>query len=148
MLGAWNAPGVNSVPVGATVRFENADTTAARIQRTRRPTRLDSYEGQEGELAELLRGLGFRSSAGAPIFVEGELWGALLVSSVKPEPFEPGVEHRIAAFADLTAQALANAEAREELRASRARIVEAATRPAGSSATCTTAPSSASSRSP
>jgi PAS domain S-box-containing protein len=125
VLGAWNAPGVNSVPVGATVRFENADTTAARIQRTRQPARVDSYEEQEGELAELLRGLGFRSSAGAPIFVEGELWGALLVSSVKPEPFEPGVEQRIAAFAELTAQALANAEAREELRASRARIVEA-----------------------
>ena len=90
------------------------------------PRALDSYEGQEGELADLLRELGFRSSVGAPIFVEGELWGALLVSSVKPEPFGPGVEHRIAAFAELTAQALANAEAREELRASRARIVEAA----------------------
>src|SRR3954469_7487491 len=126
MLGAWNAPGVKSVPVGAIVRFADADTTAARIRRTRQPARIDTYEGQEGELAEMLRGLGFRSSAGAPIFVEGELWGALLVSSVKPEPFEPGVEHRIAAFAELTAQALANAEAREQLRASRARIVEAA----------------------
>jgi PAS domain S-box-containing protein len=126
VLGGWNAPGVNSVPVGSTVRLDDADTTAARIYRTGQPARLDSYDGQEGELASMLREMGFRSSIGAPIFVEGELWGALLVSSVKPEPFPPGVEHRIAAFAELTAQALANAEAREELRASRARIVEAA----------------------
>ena len=114
------------MPVGSTVRLDDADTTAARIYRTGQPARVDSYEGQAGELASMLREMGFHSSVGAPIFVEGELWGALLVSSVKPEPFGPGVEHRIAAFAELTAQALANAEAREELRASRARIVEAA----------------------
>src|SRR3954470_7137043 len=126
VLGGWNAPGVNSVPVGSTVRLDDADTTAARIYRTRQPARLDSYEGQGGELAALLRDMGFHASVGAPIFLEGELWGALLVSSVNEEPFPPGVEHRIAAFAELTAQALANAEAREELRASRARIVEAA----------------------
>jgi PAS domain S-box-containing protein len=126
VLGGWNVPGVNSVPVGAIVRIEDADTVAARIYRTKQPARLDSYEGHDSDLAQMLRELGFHASVGAPIFVEGELWGALLVSSVKPEPFPPGVEHRIGAFAELTAQALANAEAREELRASRARIVEAA----------------------
>src|SRR5262245_26851609 len=126
VLGGWNIPGVNSVPVGAVVRLDDADTAAARIYRTRQPARLDSYEDHDSELANMLRELGFRASVGAPIFVEGELWGALMVSSVRPEPFAPGVEHRIGAFAELTAQALANAEAREELRASRARIVEAA----------------------
>jgi PAS domain S-box-containing protein len=126
VLGGWNVPGVNSVPVGSIVRIDDADTVAARIYRTKQPARLDSYEGHDSELANMLRGLGFQASVGAPIFVEGELWGALLVSSVKPEPFPSGVEDRIGAFAELTAQALANAEAREELRASRARIVEAA----------------------
>jgi PAS domain S-box-containing protein len=126
VLGGWHAPGVSSVAVGSTVRLDDADTTAARIHRTRLPARLDSYEGQDSELATMLQELGFHASVGAPVFLEGELWGALLVSSVRPEPFPPGVENRIAAFAELTAQALANAEAREELRASRARIVEAA----------------------
>ena len=41
------------------------------------------------------------------------------------EPFPPGAEQRIADFAELAAQALANANAREELAASRARIVQA-----------------------
>jgi signal transduction histidine kinase len=44
---------------------------------------------------------------------------------VHPEPFPRGAEQRLADFAELAAQALANAEARQQLAASRARIVEA-----------------------
>ena len=49
----------------------------------------------------------------------------MLVSTVHPEPFPPGVEDRLGDFAGLVAQALANAETREELAASRARLVQA-----------------------
>jgi signal transduction histidine kinase len=49
----------------------------------------------------------------------------VLVSSVHPEPFAEGAEQRIADFADLAAQAVANAQARADLAASRQRIVEA-----------------------
>ena len=78
-----------------------------------------------GELAARLRQLGFTSAVAAPIVLAGRLWGAVIVSSVEPEPFPPGAEQRIADFAELAAQALANAQAREELAASRARIVQA-----------------------
>ena len=61
----------------------------------------------------------------APIFLDGRLWGAVIVSSVDDEPFPDGAEQRIADFAELAAQALANANAHEELAASRARIVQA-----------------------
>jgi PAS domain S-box-containing protein len=125
VVGAWNVPGVLSVPVGEEVRLEGP-TAAALVYRTARPARVDDYSEIRGDLAERLRSLGFRGAVGAPIFLEGALWGAVFVASVKPEPFPPGAEHRIAAFAELTAQALANAEAREELRASRERIIEAA----------------------
>ena len=72
--------------------------------------------------------------------------GAVIVSSVVPEPFPPGAEQRIADFAELAAQALANAQARADLAASR----RASSRPAtpnggGSSATSTTVRSSGSS---
>ena len=60
-----------------------------------------------------------------PIFLDGRLWGAVIVSSVEPEPPPPGAEQRIADFAELAAQALANAESRAKLAASRARIVAA-----------------------
>jgi PAS domain S-box-containing protein len=125
VIGAWNVPGVQSVPVGESVHLEGP-TAAALVYRTGQPARVDDYDEVEGGLADRLRGLGFRGAVGAPIFLEGALWGAVFVASVKPEPFPPGAEHRIAAFAELTAQALANAEAREELRASRERIIEAA----------------------
>ena len=98
---------------------------AARIYRSGRPERVDSYEGLTGSTADLLRELGFRSSVGAPIRLGGRLWGAVMVSTVEEQPFPEGSEQRIADFAELVALALANAEAREELAASRARIVEA-----------------------
>jgi PAS domain S-box-containing protein len=124
VIGGWNAEGVSSVPVGASVRVDG-DTAAARVWRTGRPARVDTYAGQTGELAETLRSLGFRSAIAAPVVLGGRLWGAVIVSSVDPEPFPEGAEQRIADFAELAAQALANAEARAQLAASRARIVQA-----------------------
>ena len=83
----------------------------------------------------------------APVFLGGSLWGAVIVSSMDPQPFPDDAEQRISYFAELAAQALANAQAREELAASRARIVRRATPSAGGwSATCTTARSSGSCR--
>ena len=69
--------------------------------------------------------LGFTCAVAAPIFLSGRLWGAMIVSSVVAEPFPHGAEQRIADFAELAAQALANAQARADLAASRARIVQA-----------------------
>jgi GAF domain-containing protein len=57
---------------------------------------------------------------GAPIIVVGRLWGAALVASSRPEPLRPDTEERLADFAELVATAIANAEARGELMASRA----------------------------
>jgi PAS domain S-box-containing protein len=124
VVGGWNAPGVRSVPVGNWVKLDG-DTVAARVWRTRRPSRVDSYDHLTGTLAESLRGLGFRAAVAAPVWLGGRLWGAVIVSSVKPEPFPRGAEQRLADFAELATQALANAHARQELAASRARIVEA-----------------------
>jgi PAS domain S-box-containing protein len=124
VIGGWSADGVQSVPIGSTVRVDG-DTAAARVWRTGRPARIDSYEGLDGELAETLRALGFRSAIAAPIVLAGRLWGAMIVSSLEPDPLPAGAEQRISDFAELAAQAMANAEAREQLAASRKRIVQA-----------------------
>jgi PAS domain S-box-containing protein len=124
VVGGWNAEGVNSVPVGEYVQLDG-DTVAARVWRTGAPSRVDSYENMSGTLAATLRDLGFRCAVAAPVKLGGRLWGAMIVSSVHPEPFPEGAEDRLGSFAELAAQALANAEAREQLAASRARIVEA-----------------------
>ena len=46
------------------------------------------------EWAEIVRGYGWQAAVGAPVTVEGELWGAVLVSTVEPEPFPPGAAGR------------------------------------------------------
>jgi signal transduction histidine kinase len=124
VLGQWNEPGVPSVPIGARIELDG-DTLTPKICRSGRPERVDDYGGLTGLLAERLHALGIHSGVGAPIIFDGELWGAVVVSSVRAHAFPTGAEHRIAAFTELIAQALANAEAREQLAASRARVVAA-----------------------
>jgi PAS domain S-box-containing protein len=124
VVGGWSAPGVPAVEVGDRVPLDGPTASVA-VYRTGRPARIDSYEGLTGELADRLRRLGFRCAVAAPIWLAGRLWGAVIVSSVRGGAFAPGDEDRISNFAELVAQALANAEAHEQLAASRARIVEA-----------------------
>ena len=62
---------------------------------------------------------------GAPIVVEDRLWG-VVAASEGAEPLPPGAEERLARFTDLVATAIANAESRAEVAASRARVVAAA----------------------
>ena len=56
-----------------------------------------------------------------PISVEGRLWGVIGIASGHELP--PPTEARLAGFTELVATAIANAEARAALTASRARIV-------------------------
>jgi signal transduction histidine kinase len=124
VVGAWNEGDVKNIPVNDTVRMDG-DTASSRVFRTGAPARVDSYADLPGDLAARLRAMGFTSAVAAPIFLGGRLWGAVIVSSVVDEPFPPGAEQRIADFAELAAQAMANAQARADLAASRARIVQA-----------------------
>jgi signal transduction histidine kinase len=87
---------------------------------------VNDYDVVEGELAERLREFGIHSVVGAPIYVAGRLWGAIMVSSELAHAFPAGTEVRISSFAELVTAALADVDAREQLAASRARIVEAA----------------------
>jgi signal transduction histidine kinase len=125
VVGVWTAGSTPSFPVGERVPVEGESVTA-KLYRSGRPERVDDYAGVEGELTARLRESGIRSVVGAPIHVAGRLWGALMVSSELPHAFPAGTEERIGSFAELVTAALANADAREQLAASRARIVEAA----------------------
>ena len=93
--------------------------------RTGRPARRDNPQQTSRPIAGLVRRLGITSTVGTPIIVEGRIWGGISVSSRQPEPLPTDTESRIADFAELVATAVANAEARTELAASRARIVAA-----------------------
>jgi signal transduction histidine kinase len=62
----------------------------------------------------------------APIVVDGKEWGVAVVSSSHAQPFPADTEARLTDFAELVAMAIANAQARSDLNASRTRIVTAA----------------------
>ena len=86
------------------------------ILETRRPARID-YSQATGPLAELVRGFGGRTGAGVPIDVEGRLWGVIIVTSEGREPLPADTEARLTRFTELVGTAIANAQARVELRA-------------------------------
>jgi signal transduction histidine kinase len=65
------------------------------------------------------------AAVGAPIVVGGTVWGSINIASTKNERFPPDAEERLARFTELVATSVSNATMREELAASRARIVAA-----------------------
>jgi signal transduction histidine kinase len=106
-----------------------ADEVSAitRVWRTGRSARVDDdlWKEAPGPVADRLRRLHIRSVAASPIVVEGRLWGALSVATTHA-PLPADTERRIGNFTELVATAMANAESRAELTASRVRIVAAA----------------------
>jgi signal transduction histidine kinase len=124
IMGGWSLHGEHRLPVGLHVAVDG-DTAMSRVWRTGAPVRIDDYTPVQGRAADVIREYGVGAVVASPITLGGRLWGAVIVSNVAPRPFPPGTEQRSADFAELAAQALANASAREQLAASRARIVEA-----------------------
>ncbi|WP_433221942.1 DUF4118 domain-containing protein [Dactylosporangium sp. CS-047395] len=102
------------------------DNVLVKVRDTGRAARVDDFADMPGPVAAFARDLGVHSSVGVPILVEGRLWGVAAVAWTRPEPLPAGTAERIAAFTDLAATAIANADSRAELAASRARLVAAA----------------------
>jgi PAS domain S-box-containing protein len=115
-------------PVGTRWRLDNLDTSAvARVFWTRRPARTpDLFSYAEGPISEAARKEGVRYGVAVPVVVDGALWGAVSVGSAGPAPPPADLEGRLEEFTHLLATAIANAESRGELAASRARVIAAA----------------------
>jgi signal transduction histidine kinase len=108
-------------------RVVRGKSITALVFETGCPARIDNYaDSASGPLSTAVREAGIRSAVGAPIIVEGRLWGELGVASTLEEPLPPDTEARLASFTELVATAIANAQSRAELMASRARIIAAA----------------------
>ena len=63
------------------------------------------------------------SGVGVPLIVDGNLWGVIAAASSSASPLPLYTEERLAGFVELIATAVANAEARNQLTESRARVV-------------------------
>lgn len=102
----YGADGAATVLGSARGPAAEAETAAAEVARTASPARVGR-------------------SVGVPIVVDDRLWGAVVAAAAGSEPLPPGTESRLADFTELVATALANADSRDQLTASRARVVAA-----------------------
>ncbi len=118
VVAACNSP----VPLGLAVPIDDENNLSI-VHRTARPSRADTFVGTS--LAEIAVALGVGAGVAVPVIVEGRVWGALTASTADA-PMPQGSEERLTPFAELVAAAIANAENRAKLTASRARVVATA----------------------
>jgi signal transduction histidine kinase len=113
------------LPLGSRWKPEPPLAMAA-VLRTGRPARCDDYSEASGAFVDAtVRRMRIQSSVAVPIVVEGRLWGTI-VAGVQRGRFPADAEQRMAGFTELIGTAIANADSRAQLTASRARIVAAA----------------------
>jgi signal transduction histidine kinase len=93
---------------------------------SKQPARVGHLGDDATSAAAFDRQTASRSSAGAPISLEGRLWGLIAVGSIHEAGLPQGIERELAGFTELVATAIANTDAREQLLASRARVLAAA----------------------
>jgi signal transduction histidine kinase/ketosteroid isomerase-like protein len=113
------------LPIGTRWEFQTG-MASAEVYRTGLSARVDvmDWSSANGPVAAAARRLGVVSTVVSPIVVEGRLWGAMSLSSTD-ELLPVDTERRLEKFTELLATAIANAESRSELAASRRRIVAA-----------------------
>jgi PAS domain S-box-containing protein len=121
VVGKFGEP-TGALELGSTLPLEEG--TALWVRQTGAPAR-SNYDELPGPGAAQLRELGYRSAVGVPINVGGVTWGALVAALREGETIPVETERRLEAFAELVALAVASAQARDELAASRLRIIEA-----------------------
>jgi PAS domain S-box-containing protein len=101
-------------PVG--VRWSIEGTNILRLVRdSSEAARINDYSGLEGEMADVVRRSGIRSTVGIPIIVAGRVWGTMVGSTTEPEPLPEDTESRLADFTEMLATAIENAESRDAL---------------------------------
>jgi PAS domain S-box-containing protein len=104
----------------------DGDSVNARILRTGRSARVNFGAEGSGNIAEVLRRDNVNATVGAPIVVDGALWGMIGASWRGDDQPPADAEERLAQFAELLDTAIANADSRDQLMASRARVIAAA----------------------
>ena len=114
--------GVEFVRVGDRFPLGGANVTST-VLRTGGTARLDDFAAATGRIGHAAREAGVRSTVGAPVVVDGRTWGVLAAIWADREPPPDDTEGRMARFAELLDTAIANADSRDQLTASRARLL-------------------------
>jgi signal transduction histidine kinase len=114
VVGLWSVTGVD-FPGRAQLTVEGVGVVVTVLE-TGRPARSERFEGPPGSIAACFAQIGARSGVGAPITVEGRLWGAVVAASTAVETLPVVTQASIGDFTALVGTAIANADARSALR--------------------------------
>jgi GAF domain-containing protein len=114
IIGAWGVPS-EQIPIGTPLRVAG-EGVAVSVWDTRRPARVERFDGPPGSVAACFRSLGVHTGVGCPIMVDDDLWGVAFAATARRSALPAGSEGRIAEFTQLVSAAIANAEARAEVR--------------------------------
>jgi signal transduction histidine kinase len=106
----------------------------ALVFETARPARIDDYDALDGPVAAAARASGIQSGVGVPIVVDGSVWGMVAVGRRRRHDALPSftgsytgrillsqesseeIETRLAAFTELVATAISQAQANDHVR--------------------------------
>ena len=122
---AGNVGTGEALPPGTRITLEDATVSARYAFGSAAPRRRLRERRRAGAGIDALRA-GIRTAVGVPIVVSARLWGVMVATCKRPEAPPPDIEDRMAQFTELVATALANAQSRAELAASRSRLVATA----------------------
>jgi signal transduction histidine kinase len=100
----------------------SGEHVAGMVMQTGHAARIDNWAARPAD-AQSAGEQDFRSVVGAPIMVESTLWGVIVV--LAGETLHDDTETRLTDFTHLVASSISNVHARDNLIASRARIVTA-----------------------
>ena len=110
MLASLNASGF---PVGSRWPHDGP-SVGARVLATGRPARVDDYTEVDSSAAAMQLANSVNSAVGAPILVEGHVWGVVCVSRTG-DRVPAGTEQRLEDFTTLIGTAIGDADARDAL---------------------------------
>jgi GAF domain/Histidine kinase len=116
--------GSGAVPVGSHLKLGGDDVTTV-VATTGRSARIDDYSNGTGAIAAAARKVGGGLALRTPVVVEDRLWGVMVARPDPHESLPADTDARLVKFTELLATAIANAESRAQLNASRVRIVAA-----------------------
>ena len=91
-------------------------SVSSQVLDTGRSVTSDPYHRMSGKIAEAARSAGLRGGVGAPVLVDGRVWGNVTVGGTEPAPLRADIERRLTQFTELIATAVSNAQARSDLR--------------------------------
>jgi GAF domain-containing protein len=105
IIGSWSTD-TGPMETAGRVYPLGGDTINTRVVSTGQPARVDSAADLQTDFArQRWTELGLQASIGAPILVDGEVWGVVMASRTEAErPFPRGAENRLRDFAALVAR--------------------------------------------